>query len=70
MGLGICVHDAHVVNTGSPFLSEVTDQEFTLLFVASSGGVLSGNGVALVLASFDFGLFTAQPSQMRGLSRM
>ena len=32
MGLGICVHDAHVVNTVSPILPEVTYQELTLLF--------------------------------------
>ena len=27
MGLGICVHDAHVVNTVSPIFLEVVDQE-------------------------------------------
>ena len=32
MGIGICVHYAHVVNTVSPILPEVTDQEVSLLF--------------------------------------
>ena len=32
MGLGIYVHDAHVLNTVSPILLEVMDQEVTLLF--------------------------------------
>ena len=32
MGLGICVHDAHFVNTVSPILPEVIDQEVTLIF--------------------------------------
>ena len=32
MVLCICVHDAHVVNTVSPIMPEVTDQEVTLLF--------------------------------------
>ena len=32
MGLGICVHDAHVMNTVSPILLEVEDQEVALLF--------------------------------------
>ena len=32
MVLGICVHDAHAVNTFSPILPEVTDQEVSLLF--------------------------------------
>ena len=32
MGLGICVQDTHVVNTVSPILTEVTDQDVSLLF--------------------------------------
>ena len=32
MGIDICVHDVNVVNIVSPILSEVTDQEVTLLF--------------------------------------
>ena len=32
MGLGICLCDEHVVNTVSPILPEVTDQEVSLLF--------------------------------------
>ena len=32
MGLSICVHDTHVVNTVSPIQTEFTDQEVTLLF--------------------------------------
>ena len=32
MGLGICVYDAHVVNTVITILPEVTDQEVTPLF--------------------------------------
>ena len=32
MGLGVYVHEAHVVNTVSPILSEVTYQEVTLMF--------------------------------------
>ena len=32
MGLGICVHNAHVVNTFSTILPEITDQEVTLMF--------------------------------------
>ena len=32
MGLGTSVHDKHVVNTGSTILTEVTDQEVSLLF--------------------------------------
>ena len=32
MGLSICVHDAHVVNTVSTILPEVTEQELTPLF--------------------------------------
>ena len=32
MGLGVSVHDTHVVNTVSPVLPEVTDQEVSLLF--------------------------------------
>ena len=32
MGLGVCVHDAHVVNTVSPIMLEVVDQEDTLMF--------------------------------------
>ena len=32
MGLGICVTDAHVMNTVGPILPEVTDKEVTLLF--------------------------------------
>ena len=31
MGLRIIVHDIHVVNTISPILKEVTDQEVSLL---------------------------------------
>ena len=31
MGLGICVHNLHAMNTVSPILSEVTDQEVSLL---------------------------------------
>ena len=68
MGLVVCVHDAHVLNTGSPILSEVTDQEVTLFYVASSGRVLSGTVVPLVLAGFSFGLFMVQPANMRGSS--
>ena len=29
--LGICVHNAHVMNNVSPILPDVTDQEVTLL---------------------------------------
>ena len=32
MGLGISIHDAHVVNNVYPILPEVTDQEVSLLF--------------------------------------
>ena len=32
MRLGVSVHDTHVVNTAGPILSEVTDQEVSLLF--------------------------------------
>ena len=32
MGLGICVHDAHGVNTVSPIMPKITDQEVSLLF--------------------------------------
>ena len=32
MGLGVCVHDAHVVNNVSPILPEVMYQEVNLLF--------------------------------------
>ena len=32
MELVICVLKAHVVNTGNPILSEVTDKEVSLLF--------------------------------------
>ena len=32
MGLGISVHDTHVVNTVSTIMPEVTDQEVSLLF--------------------------------------
>ena len=32
MGLGVCVHDAYIVNTVSTILPEVTDKEVTLLF--------------------------------------
>ena len=32
MGLCISFHDAHVVNTVSPILPEMTDQEVSLLF--------------------------------------
>ena len=31
MGLGICVYDAHAVNTVGPILPEVMDQEVTLM---------------------------------------
>ena len=31
MGLGICVHNAHVVNNVSPIFTEVMDKEVTLL---------------------------------------
>ena len=31
IGLGICVHDVHVVNTVSPILPEVTDQDVPIL---------------------------------------
>ena len=32
MGIGVSVHDIHVVNTVGPVLPEVTDQEVSLLF--------------------------------------
>ena len=38
--------------------------------MASSGGVAAVIVVALELAVFAFGLFTAQPANMRGSSRM
>ena len=31
MGIGICVHGAHVMNTISPILTDVTKQEFNIL---------------------------------------
>ena len=69
MGLGICGHDAHVLNTVSPVLTEVMDQEVPFWYVASSPCVANVAFVDLYLARFTFGLFTTQPEKMSGSSR-
>ena len=69
MGLGICVQDGHVVNTVCPILPNFMDQEVTLLYVSSIGGVVAVDVVYLDLDGFAFDLFTVQPANMRGLSR-
>ena len=70
MGLGICFHDDHVVNTVSNILPEVTDQEVTLILQGPIGGVEAGTVVTLDLTGSTFGLFTSQPDKMRGLLRI
>ena len=70
MGVGICVHASHFLNTISTMFQRSRLRRSPFCSVASIAGALSGAVVSVVLDGFALGLFIAQPEKMRGSLHM